>query len=86
MLRYDEPQDGPVLDHDQALDLARQYAQEHGKPFVVVGSAGMGFGPVAEEDLPEMRAIFDSFAAAVARPSTLVTTYRVRADGGLEAA
>jgi hypothetical protein len=78
-------QDFPTLDHDQALDLARQYAKEHGKPFVV-GSAGLGFGPVAEEDLPEMRATFDSFAAATQRPPTLVTTYRVRPDGQLEAA
>ena len=86
MQRYERTDEIPGLDHDQALDLARQYAQEHGKPFVVVGSAGMGFGPVAEEDLPEMRATFDSFAAAVRRPSTLVTTYRVRPDGNLEAA
>jgi len=86
MQRNDRTEEFPGLDHDQALDLARQYAEEHGKPFVVVGSAGMGFGPVAEEDLPEMRATFDSFAAAVRRPSTLVTTYRVRPDGQLEAA
>jgi|GEM_PF-2989884 len=86
MQRYERTDEIPGLDHDQALDLARQYAQEHGKPFVVVGSAGMGFGPVAEEDLPEMRATFDSFATTVRRPSTLVTTYRVRPDGQLEAA
>lgn len=49
MQRYEYSDETAVLDHDQALDLARQYAQEHGKPFVVVGSAGMGFGPVAEE-------------------------------------
>jgi len=74
------------VEHDQALALAAEYAKEHTKAFVVAGAVPMGFGPVAEEDLPEMRATFDSFAAAVQRPSTLVTTYRVRPDEQLEAA
>lgn len=74
------------LDHGQALDLAAQYAREHGKPFVVVGTADLGFGPVAEEDVAEMEATYSSFAAAVARPSSLVKTVRVCPDGQLEAA
>lgn len=82
--RHDEEFIG--IEHDQALALAGEYAREHGKPFVVVGTVGMGFGPVAEEDLAEMRETFDSFAAATARPRALVATYRVRPDGATEAA
>lgn len=74
------------VDHDQALLLAVEYAREHGKPFVVVGQAGHGFGVVAEEDLAEMRETLAGFAAATARPPVLVTTYRVAPDGALQAA
>ncbi len=86
MQRHERTDEFPGLDHDQALNLARQYAREHGKPFVVVGTVGMGFGPVAEEDLSEMRATFASFSAATSRPPVLVTTYRVQPDGHMEAA
>lgn len=53
---------------------------------MVVGTADLGFGPVAEEDVAEMEATYSSFAAAVARPSSLVKTVRVCPDGQLEAA
>ncbi len=85
MRRYARPDDFPGIEHDQALALACAYAREHSKPFLVVGMVHLGFGACAEEDLSAIRAACDDFAAKTGH-APLVTTYRVRPDGQLEAA